>query len=207
MKQEEYTTLDNILNAAKTEFLEKGFQKASLRKIVKTAGVTTGAFYRYYPSKEALFAALIEETADHIFHIFTGTVEVFQQLPGEQQSTNMRASSSKCLQDILDYIYEHYDSFKLLINCAGGTPYEDFTQRMVQVEEACTYQYIEDMEKLGAQIPAVDRRFSHTVICGMFNSMFELIVHDTPKEEAAALIRQLQEFYTAGWTRTLGVKF
>lgn len=37
-----------------------------------------------------------------------------------------------------------------------------------------------------------------TVICGMFNSMFELIVHDTPKEEAAAFIRQLQEFYTAG---------
>lgn len=207
MKQEEYTTLDNILNAAKAEFLEKGFQKASLRSIVKTAGVTTGAFYRYYPSKAALFAALVEETATHILRVFTDTVAVFQQIPGEQQSANMRASSSECLQGILDYIYEHYDSFKLLINCAEGTAYEGFTQRMVQVEEECTYQYIEDMGKLGIQIPAVDRRFSHTVICGMFDSMFELIVHDTPKEEAAAFIRQLQEFYTAGWSRTLGVEF
>ena len=30
------------------EFLEKGFKSASLRNIVKTAGVTTGALYGYY---------------------------------------------------------------------------------------------------------------------------------------------------------------
>ena len=38
-------TLDNIHKAAKKEFLDKGFQMASLRNIVKNAGVTTGAFY------------------------------------------------------------------------------------------------------------------------------------------------------------------
>ena len=35
------------------EFLDKGFQGASLRQIVKNAGVTTGAFYGYFSSKEA----------------------------------------------------------------------------------------------------------------------------------------------------------
>lgn len=38
-------TQTRILAAAKTEFLEKGFRNASLRTIVKLAGVTTGAFY------------------------------------------------------------------------------------------------------------------------------------------------------------------
>ena len=38
------TTLERILSAAMQEFLEKGYQSASLRNIVKTAGVTTGAF-------------------------------------------------------------------------------------------------------------------------------------------------------------------
>lgn len=46
------TTLERIHIAAKREFLEKGFLGASLRNIVKCAGVTTGAFYGYYDSKE-----------------------------------------------------------------------------------------------------------------------------------------------------------
>lgn len=37
-------TLENILNAGKEEFLEKGFLSSSLRNIVKKANVTTGAF-------------------------------------------------------------------------------------------------------------------------------------------------------------------
>ena len=40
--QKEQTTLENILEAGKHEFMEKDFQTASLRKIVRDAGVTTG---------------------------------------------------------------------------------------------------------------------------------------------------------------------
>ena len=49
---DESVTLQKILEAAREEFLAKGFQSASLRNIVKTAGVTTGAFYGYYKRKE-----------------------------------------------------------------------------------------------------------------------------------------------------------
>ena len=70
MANEESTTLQNILAAGKEEFLEKGFKSASLRNIVKTAGVTTGAFYGYFSGKEALFAALVEEHATAIMNIF-----------------------------------------------------------------------------------------------------------------------------------------
>ena len=45
MNEVENTTLSAILDATKSEFLEKGFKSASLRNIVKTAGVTTGAIY------------------------------------------------------------------------------------------------------------------------------------------------------------------
>ena len=55
-----------IRQAAVSEFMDKGFAGASLRQIVKNAGVTTGAFYKYYPTKEALFAELVEEHAEHI---------------------------------------------------------------------------------------------------------------------------------------------
>ncbi|MBQ6568470.1 MAG: helix-turn-helix transcriptional regulator, partial [Treponema sp.] len=54
MEEKENETLKRILAVAQTEFLDKGFRGASLRAIVKEAGVTTGAFYGYFKSKEAL---------------------------------------------------------------------------------------------------------------------------------------------------------
>ena len=63
MEERSTATLENIQRAAMEEFSEKGFLGASLRKIVKNAGVTTGAFYGYFSSKEALFASIVEPHA------------------------------------------------------------------------------------------------------------------------------------------------
>ena len=46
-------TQKNILDTARKHFLKDGLTGASLRNIVKDAGLTTGAFYKYYPTKEA----------------------------------------------------------------------------------------------------------------------------------------------------------
>ena len=58
MEEKSTATLEKIQETALTEFLDKGFQGASLRQIVKNAGVTTGAFYGYFSSKAALFKRL-----------------------------------------------------------------------------------------------------------------------------------------------------
>ena len=63
MEEKSTVTLENIQRAALAEFSEKGFVGASLRQIVKSAGVTTGAFYGYFSSKEALFASIVEPHA------------------------------------------------------------------------------------------------------------------------------------------------
>ena len=42
------------------------------------------------------------------------------------------------------------------------------------------------------------------IASGMFGSMFELIVHDMPREKVHEYVRQLREFYTAGWMKLFG---
>lgn len=67
-------TQTRILAAAKTEFLEKGFRNASLRTIVKLAGVTTGAFYGYYSNKGSpLFCTRRAIRCCHYGKIHAGT--------------------------------------------------------------------------------------------------------------------------------------
>lgn len=78
-----------IQEAARAEFLDKGFQGTSLWQIVKNAGVTTGAFYGYFSSKEALFNALVEPHATALVGKFMEAQISFAELPEEQQLEHM----------------------------------------------------------------------------------------------------------------------
>ena len=50
-----------ILNAALDVFRERGFAASRLEDVAKRAGVSKGTLYLYFPSKEALFKALVRE--------------------------------------------------------------------------------------------------------------------------------------------------
>ena len=58
----DHRAVDDLLRAAKEHFLKSGYEKASLRKICASAGVTTGALYFSFANKEALFDALVGPT-------------------------------------------------------------------------------------------------------------------------------------------------
>jgi AcrR family transcriptional regulator len=51
-----------ILARARNTFAEKGFDGASMQDLARSAGMSVGNFYRYFPSKAAMVEALI--TAD-----------------------------------------------------------------------------------------------------------------------------------------------
>lgn len=54
-------TLRRLLDAAEVEFGERGFHAASVSSITVRAKVSQGTFYIYFPTKEAIFGALVEE--------------------------------------------------------------------------------------------------------------------------------------------------
>ncbi len=50
-----------ILDGARKVFLTQGFDAASMNEVAREAGVSKGTIYSYFPSKDALFAALVRE--------------------------------------------------------------------------------------------------------------------------------------------------
>ena len=95
MEEKSTATLENIQEAALTEFLDKGFLGASLRQIVKNAGVTTGAFYGYFSSKEALFNSIVEPHAAALMGRFMEAQTTFAELPEGEQPSHMGMESSQ----------------------------------------------------------------------------------------------------------------
>ena len=204
MGQETLTTRDQIQRAAIREFLEKGFRGASLRQIVKNAGVTTGAFYGYFSSKEALFASIVEPHAAAIMGRFMEAQTSFAELPEAEQPSHMGLESSACVDWMVDYMYRHMEPVKLLLCCAEGTSYEHFVHNMVEAEVEYTERYIRVLRNLGRDVPALDAQLCHIIASGMFNAIFEVVVHEMPHDQARQYIRQLRTFYTAGWCQLMG---
>ncbi|MDO4303062.1 MAG: TetR/AcrR family transcriptional regulator [Bacillota bacterium] len=204
MSDAERTTLELIHAAAKKEFLEKGFMSASLRSIVKEAGVTTGAFYGYYGSKEELFEALVSKQYETFMGCYKTAQQDFAKLPPEEQPENMGEISGQCMNDMLLYAYENPDEFQLLLCCSEGTRFAGMIDEMVEIESKSTHDYQAVLNGLGRPSPQIDERLEHILITGMFNAFFELIIHRMPLEQAENYLVELQKFYTAGWMKIMG---
>ena len=198
------TTLENIQKAALVEFSEKGFLGASLRQIVKNAGVTTGAFYGYFSSKEALFASIVEPHAAALMGRFMEAQTTFADLPEAEQAAHMGEESGAYVRWMVDYICDHREPVKLLLCRSEGTSYEHFVHNMVEVEVEYTLRYMEVLRRLGRDVPELSQSLCHIIASGMFSGLFEIAVHDMPREQALRDVEQFRSFYTGGWLKLMG---
>ena len=203
MQEDSPATLEKIQQAALEEFSEKGFRGASLRQIVKHAGVTTGAFYGYFSSKEALFASIVEPHAAALMGKFMEAQISFAELPENEQPEHMGVESGSCIRWMVDYICRHREPVKLLLCRAEGTSYENFVHNMVEVEVESTLQYIQVLRRLGRSFPDLNRSLCHIIASGMIGGIFEVVVHDIPYDQALRDVEQLRAFYTAGWMKLM----
>ncbi len=200
-------TRENILNTAKIHFLKDGYNGASLRNIVKDAGLTTGAFYKYYSTKKDLFDDLIDPYVEHIYQIYDDILANFETLSANNQTSSMSQASTTSINQMIDYIYDHYDNFRLLFKCGDTGKYEDVIHNMVSREIKSTFTYMETMRNEGIEIPELDESFMHMIYTGFFSSIFQIIEHDMDKETAKRNISLLKNFQTGGWERLFHLKF
>lgn len=204
MSEAERTTLERIHAAAKEAFMEYGYQSASLRGIVKTAGVTLGAFYGYYNSKEELFEALVGEQYNHMLDCYRKAQADFAALPQKEQVEHMSEISGDCMMEMLLYAYEHLDEFKLILCRSEGTKFSGMIDKMVEIEVKATHDYQEVLNRLGRPSPEIDPRLEHILITGMFGTFMELIIHEMSLEQALSYLEEMRAFYTAGWMKIMG---
>jgi len=194
-----------LLEAGKKEFLKKGFQGASLRSIAASLGVTTGAIYRYYTDKEALFDALVAAPAEEMACKYREAQQAFAMLPVEQELIELPEVSASGHNWMVDLLYNHFDAFKLIACCSAGTRYEHFIDTLIEIETNSGHALIDKMTAAGIQIRPIDDNLIHIVACALFSGMFETVRHDMPRDKAMEYLDCLKEFYTAGWFRILGI--
>ena len=196
-------TQRRILEVGKKEFLEKGFKDASLNQIVAEAGFTKGAFYGYYPDKTALFEDLVGEAAKGLLEQFKAAQAAHFDLVSEEKTKDSLKLSTEYLRVFVEYMYAHFDAFKLILCRAEGTGYADFIEVLVDLEVDRSEEYYALLRKNGMLSGRMTRQLHHMITRAYFTAVCETIVHDMPREEAMKYVDELAIFFHSGWSGLL----
>lgn len=203
MAKQKEGVYENVLECAKQEFLGKGFKDASLRTIAQNADTSTGSIYTRFTDKNGLFAALVSPAINGLKEWFCSELEVFHQLPADQKKGDPFEYSEDKIKAFVDYIYDHFDEFKLLINCAEGTEFEGFADDIVEIDAAYTLKYIESTGNDALTSGRATSEFLHILSSAFYSGLFEVVVHDMTREAANKHVNRLRRFFKGGWDTIL----
>lgn len=76
-------TVDALIEATARILVRLGYEKTSTNRIAEVAGVSVGSLYQYFPSKEALVAAVIDRHNEALTRIVRGVLAEVAELPLE----------------------------------------------------------------------------------------------------------------------------
>ena len=192
-------TQTKILEVGKREFLEKGFKDASLNRIVAEAGFTKGAFYGYYPDKAALFEDIVGEAADGLVSQFKAAQDAHFDLIPDDKTRDSLALSTHYLRSFVEYLYAHFDEFRLILCCSEGTKYASFIHDLVELEVERSEEYYGILRERGKLSGRMSRQLHHMITSAYFTAVCETIVHAMPKDEAMQYVEELARFFSSGW--------
>lgn len=106
-----------IIDAAGEEFAEKGYEGASINRIIKQAGISKGSLYYYFEDKADLFATVVTYASEKIMKATTGidfshlTAETYwESLRSMGQQGMAQAVESPWFMRFTRVFYEHYDT-------------------------------------------------------------------------------------------------
>ena len=104
-------TRQRLLEAAAKEFARDGYEKANINQIAELAGFSIGTVYNYFPSKQDLMLAFIDERSkDHVDFVINRVK--LDENPGQQIRAFFKAGFA--------YVEENLTPMQAILNALNG---------------------------------------------------------------------------------------
>jgi len=90
-------TRNHIIEAAYDLFIDRGYNATSLRDISQQAGVTVGAVYNHFDTKEDIWVAVLKEK-----HPYHQIIPLLEQVEGENIEDLVRRAAQALVKELLN---------------------------------------------------------------------------------------------------------
>lgn len=187
-----------ILKKGEKQFLAKGFQHASLRRIVKEAGTTIGNFYNYFENKEALFEVLVKDEFEKLKFFIKNHDKI--ERPDYLWEIADVSQWRKVLKKLIGDAFPQFsDKFILLVEASKGTKFENTRNEIIELMKN---HFIEHMERFNSNL--VDEDFAQITAEQMLNGMILILKKYPDEKKRKDLLTEHLLFYFIGTMGLLG---
>ena len=182
-------TKERILEAALTIFSREGYAATNLKEIADAVGVVKSAFYRHYPSKEAVWNAVLDRMEGYYNERFASP----EHLPGIPQSCDELFAFTMRMVDFTIHDEKIILTRKLLLT----EQYHDervkklATEHFLNGTKAIYKRVFEQMIENGLLIPG-----DAEMLAFAFTAPITTLIHycDREPEREPEIMRQIEAF-------------
>ncbi|MGH6986794.1 MAG: TetR/AcrR family transcriptional regulator [Caulobacteraceae bacterium] len=174
----EQTKLANrgaILDAARAVFSEMGFEAATVRDIIRRTGLSVGAFYNYFRSKEEVFDALSDDGARRFRPILEA-----QSAKAADFESYLRAA----VRAYFDFIAAEQEAWNIDPSMVSAAPHTRNTPEILAVHEEVRRVFADVMER--GLAPKVDLDFLAAGCIAAAREIGDVMIERRPMDVAGA---------------------
>ncbi|WP_437679525.1 TetR/AcrR family transcriptional regulator [Sorangium sp. So ce131] len=186
-----------LLRAAEVIFTERGLTAARVEDITERAGVSKGAFYLHFQSKDDCFKQIVETFVARL----AGCVEPPPMLmeEGEKGSLNEYFKRVHAHDiEVLEFCWQNRALLKMMQAGGGGAPYayliDEFAQRVERQVES-TIRYATD---IGLYRRDLDPSVIAALISGAFDRLVRKLIDAPSRPDIPAWCAQVLQLFAQG---------
>jgi AcrR family transcriptional regulator len=200
-----------LVSAARAEFARKGLRGARIEDITAACGLSKGAFYLHFPSKEALFAevvgafqarmeALNTERMEDMERFFAegGVLGPRDRLEGSERYQRLIQLELVHDMQALEMVWEYRDVAHVLAAGTQGTEFESLLWRLTDMQVERISRDFRRLQEAGAADRDMDANIFASVIVGAYLLLSKQMARLAEKPDLAAWARTLQKLCQEG---------
>ena len=189
-----------LMAAARAEFLEFGYGKASMRSIGARCGLTAAGLYRHCRDKEDLFDQLVAPAVKRMEDWLANHIARYSDALSNG-TVQWQDSEADMMREI---IYPNMEEYHLLLAKSQGTKYETFLHDLTEKHQQAFLDILPVLRKLGCPVWEIQPNELHLLLTAYTAALFEPVMHNYSREEALKCLETVEAFFLPGWKKLMG---
>jgi AcrR family transcriptional regulator len=185
-----------LLRAAEAVFAERGLSAAKVEHITARAGVSKGAFYLHFESKDDCWREIIEGFVAKLANCVD--VRPPALLQGPVEVVALREHWHAHDLEIFEFCWQNRALFKMVLGGGGGVPYayliDEFADRVAKNVEG----WIRDGVEAGLYRGDLDPAVVGVLLAGAYDRLVRELIAQPKRPDIAAWSKQALELFTRG---------